>query len=103
MRFDGFDRDEGNLAKCCKHGVSIEEIEDVLCGNPAVRPDPEHSEREIRIRAIGKSQTGRWIFLAFTFRERDNRRLIRPVSARYMHAKEILHYERAEATARFEK
>ena len=31
--------------------------------------------------------------MAFTLRSRAGQRLIRPISARFMHAKEIAHYE----------
>lgn len=34
------------------------------------------------------------MFLVFTIRERHGERFIRPISARYMHQKEIEHYER---------
>lgn len=33
------------------------------------------------------------VFVAFTLRVRAGHRWIRPISARYMHAKEIPHYE----------
>jgi uncharacterized DUF497 family protein len=33
------------------------------------------------------------LFVAFTMRERSGQLMIRPVSARYMHAKEIANYE----------
>ena len=36
--FDGFDWDDGNLEKCFKHGVSLDEIEYVLAGKPIVAP-----------------------------------------------------------------
>ena len=36
------------------------------------------------------------MFVAFTIRERGGRRLVRPVSARYMHRKEIEGYEEKE-------
>lgn len=36
---------------------------------------------------------GRHIFVVFTLRDRGADRLIRPISARYMHRKEIEHYE----------
>ena len=42
MRFDGFDWDAGNFEKCRKHGVSIEEIEAVLRGEPVFSPDEAH-------------------------------------------------------------
>lgn len=91
MKFAGFDWDSGNWPKCGKHGVSREEIEDVLLGAPAVLVDPH--PHEIRMRAIGKTTAGRHVFLAFMVREIDSETKIRPISARYMHQKEIDHYE----------
>ena len=32
----GFDWDEGNLAKCAKHGVPVDEIEALFLAGPAV-------------------------------------------------------------------
>ena len=52
MRFDGFDWDAGNRDKCAKHGVSVGEIEAMFMGSPMIEPDPAHSAREVRIRAI---------------------------------------------------
>ena len=92
---DGFDWDEGNRAKCQKHGVSIEEIEAVLRGQPRVAPDPAHSAYEDRLIAIGRNRHGRPLFVAFTIRERNQQRLIRPITARYMHTREIRRYEAA--------
>lgn len=89
-----FDWDEGNRAKCQKHGVTIEEIESVFADEPAIGPDAAHSTAETRFIAIGRASSGRHVFLAFTWRERDGVQLIRPISARYMHAKEVQHYER---------
>jgi hypothetical protein len=34
------------------------------------------------------------VFLVFTVRLKGGRRLIRPISARYMHAKEVASYEK---------
>ena len=45
------------------------------------------------MRAIGKARSGRYVFLAFTVRAVHGRTLILPISARYMHKKEIDHYE----------
>ncbi|WP_238360546.1 BrnT family toxin [Iningainema tapete] len=39
----GFDWDEGNLKKCQKHGVSIEEIEALFLSEVRIAPDPQHS------------------------------------------------------------
>ncbi len=91
MKFSGFDWDRGNWPKCGKHGVSREEIEEIFESVPAVVADP-HSE-EPRLRAIGKTRSGRYVFLAFMLRTIHGRTLIRPISARYTHKKEIDHYE----------
>ena|SRR5688572_14585838 len=89
----GFDWDAGNRRKCQKHGVSCEEIEALLIGDPMVAPDPKHSAQEDRLIAIGRTAAGRPLFVAFTLRAKAGERLIRPVSARYMHKKEIKRYE----------
>ena len=47
--------------------------------------------------AVGRSGAGRPVFVAFTLRTKNGRRLIRPVTARYMHAKEIAAYEKESA------
>jgi|SRR5579862_970151 len=98
LRVGGFDWDEGNRAKCQKHGVSILEIESLFAHNPLVAPDPKHSVDEDRLIAMGRTSTGRPVFVAFTIRRKNQRRLIRPVTARYMHAKEIAAYDEESAT-----
>ncbi|PIW09003.1 MAG: hypothetical protein COW39_07350 [Comamonadaceae bacterium CG17_big_fil_post_rev_8_21_14_2_50_60_13] len=90
MNISGFEWNDGNWPKCGKHGVSREEIEQVLMGNPAVMPDPHPSEP--RMRAIGTTTAGRFVFLVFMLRKLGNKAVIRPISARYMHQKEIDHY-----------
>ena len=64
-------------------------------------PDPAHSRAETRFKAIGRNETGRYVFMVLTLREQDAALLIRPISARYMHQKEIKHYE--EEIAKVEK
>ena len=91
MKIAGFDWDSGNWPKCGKHGVSREEIEQVLLGEPAVMPDPH--PHEPRLRAIGKTEAGRYVFLVFLLREMDGQAMLRPISARYMHKQEVDHYE----------
>lgn len=90
---DGFDWDEGNRAKYGKHGVSVDEIEALFDSTVLVAPDPKHSGDETRFIAIGRNERGRPMFVAFTFKDRGDFHLIRPVSARYMHAKEVTSYE----------
>ena len=92
--FAGFDWDEGNRAKCQKHGVSIAEIEAMLRGGPRLAPAPRRSASEDRLIAIGRTPAGRALFVALTFRNKGGEWLIRPVSARYMHRKEIEAYEK---------
>jgi uncharacterized protein len=98
LRVSGFDWDEGNRAKCQKHGVPLAEIEALFAHNPRVAPDPKHSAGEDRLIAVGRTATGRPLFVAFTIRTKDKRRIIRPVTARYMHAKEIRAYEKEESS-----
>lgn len=93
----GFDWDDGNRAKCQKHGVTLAEIEALLRGGPRVAPDLKHSADEDRLIAVGRNDAGRPLFVAFTIRTREGRRLLRPVSARYMHVREIERYEAARA------
>jgi uncharacterized DUF497 family protein len=94
LRVSGFDWDEGNRAKCRKHGVSIAQIEALFAHNPRIAPDPKHSVDEDRLIAVGRTSTGRPMFVVFTIRTKNGQRLIRPVTARYMHAKEIAAYEK---------
>ncbi len=93
VQVQGFDWDDGNRVKCQQHGVSIAEVEEVFASVVHTYPDPEHSHTETRFLTIGQTAKGRHVFLAFTFRDHGVKRLIRPISARYMHAKEVKHYE----------
>ena len=96
MKIDGFDWDLGNRVKCQKHGVGIAEIEALFrSGNVLILPDLAHSLDEERLKAVGRTPSGRMIFLGFTLRSRDGLRLARPITARYMHRKEIDDYEKA--------
>ena len=90
----GFDWDAGNRAKCQKHGVPVSEIEGLFDRPLLLVPDLSHSQSEERLRAIGKTAGGRAVFLVFTIRVRAGKRFIRPISARYMHGKEVRHYEK---------
>ena len=91
--FAGFDSDKGNREKCQKHGVSAAEVEGIFSRPLRIVPDAVHSETEERLWGIGKTASGRSVFLVFTIRERGGKRFIRPVSARYMHRKEVRNYE----------
>jgi uncharacterized DUF497 family protein len=95
LQFGGFDWDKGNRTKCQKHGVSIADIEAVFTHAPRIAPDPTHSADEDRLIAVGTTSLGRPLFVAFTMRTTGGRRLIRPVTARYMHAREAAAYEKS--------
>ena len=62
----GFDSHRGKLEKCRQHGVEIADIEAMFRRLLWVIPDPAHSHREGRLRAIGTDRKGRHIFAAFT-------------------------------------
>src|SRR5271170_2943057 len=94
LRVEGFDWDDGNRAKCQKHGVSIAEIEALFRGDLRIAPDPKHSYHEDRMIAVGRTESGRPVFVAFAIRTQGARRLVRPVSARYMHREEVAAYEK---------
>jgi len=95
----GFDWDGGNRKKCTKHGVSIRTIEELFAGEMTVFPDAGHSRVEERLKAIGKTRAGRHVFVVFTLRKRGDRLLIRPIGARFMHKREVAHYEKETAKA----
>jgi uncharacterized DUF497 family protein len=88
----GFDWDEGNSGKNWeKHGVTDVECEEVFFNRHlVVRFDSSHStETERRWRALGQTDDGRYLLVAFTLRNR----LIRVISARNMTRKERAVYE----------
>jgi uncharacterized protein len=94
-RIAGFEWDAGNRTKCQKHGVTIDEIEDLFQSRfLAVEPDVLNSVVEKRYRAIGMTGGKRHVFVVFTLRSRLGDVFIRPISARYMHKKEIETYEK---------
>lgn len=93
----GFDWDEGNRTKCQKHGLIVDDIEAVLKGDVWLGADQNHSTVETRYVAMGRGGGVRPIFVVFTLRLRGEKLLIRPISARYMHRKEIRRYEKEVA------
>ena len=90
-KIEGFDWDQGNIDKnWLKHEVTIQECEQVFFNKPfLVSPNPEHSQNEIRLRALGRSHNNRLLFMAFTIRKN----LIRVISVRDMNRKEKKQYE----------
>ncbi|HYU11069.1 MAG TPA: BrnT family toxin [Stellaceae bacterium] len=100
MLVAGFDWDRANRDKCQKHGVSIDAIEAAFRKPIAVVPDPAHSGVEERFKAIGVTDEGRHILIVFALRIREGETFIRPISARYMHRREVRYYEEAAAKIR---
>jgi uncharacterized DUF497 family protein len=94
MQFNGFNWDKGNREKCQQHGVSIHEIESVFSRPVVILPDKENLAGEQRFRAIGSTAEKRKAFIVFTLRHQGNSVLLRPISARYMHKREIDNYEK---------
>ncbi|HEX7153917.1 MAG TPA: BrnT family toxin [Thermoanaerobaculia bacterium] len=89
--WEGFDWDDGNIGKNWpKHSVADWEIEEVFFNMPiAFGGDDAHSQLEPRYYTLGQTNRGRWLFVAFTVRGR----LVRPISARDMNARERRIYE----------
>ena len=77
-----------------KHGMTIDDIESVFSSSITILPDKPNLQGEIRYRAIGETAKGRKAFIIFTLRERAHKKLLRPISARFMHKDEVEHYEK---------
>ena len=81
---------EGNILKCQKHEVSIGEVKSLFESvDLQIEPNIANSKIEERFNAIGRTVEGRSVFLVFTIRNHEIEILIRPMSARYLHQKEI--------------
>lgn len=93
---EGFDWDEGNIAKSLvKHHITPEQSEEVfLDPNLVTLDDPEHSSTETRFLTIGKSREGKLLSVVFTLR----RHRIRIISARRASHKEQKLYEKTAQT-----
>jgi uncharacterized DUF497 family protein len=85
-RCAGFDWNDGNVGKNWeKHPVSDGECEQAFFNQPLVAmPDHEHSNEEDRILMLGKTESGRRLFVVCTIRGN----LIRVISARNMTRRE---------------
>jgi uncharacterized DUF497 family protein len=83
---EGFEWDDGNINKnWLKHNVSPAECEQLFFNRPLViQDDIKHAEAEKRFYALGRTDSKRPLFIAFTVR---NTR-IRVISARDMSRKE---------------
>jgi uncharacterized DUF497 family protein len=83
----GFEWDEGNRTKNWdEHDVSEAECEQVFFNRPVIaRRDTGHSEIEARFYVLGRTDTGRHLFVAVT---------IRVISARDVTGAEKQRYQR---------
>jgi uncharacterized DUF497 family protein len=90
-----FDWDGGNAEKnWLRHRVSQAEGEQVFFNRPLVVADDElHSGSEIRHYALGRTDAGRLLFIAYTLRGEK----VRIISARDMTRREREEYEYARA------
>lgn len=84
--FEGFDWTGGNAEKNWdRHQVSPLEVEQVFFNSPLLAGEDEaHSQQEKRLFALGQTDEGRELFIAFTIRGRK----LRVVSARDMSRRE---------------
>lgn len=73
-------------------GVTFE-LESAFYKTLHIFPDLKHSQNEERYIALGVTNEGRRIFVAFTLRKIGEKTYIRPISSRYMHQKEVDYYE----------
>ena len=94
-KISGFDWDDGNSRKSEeKHSVSMAEAEQLFFNEPLLLlEDAKHSQHEIRIHALGKTDEGRLLHVTFTLRRGGEK--IRVISARDMHKKERNSYEQS--------
>lgn len=90
----GFEWDAGNERKNEKHGVTMVETEQVFFNAPLLLlEDAAHSQNELRIHALGRTDAARALHITFTLRKSGQ--LIRVISARDMHRKERAIYDQA--------
>lgn len=87
----GFEWDKGNSSKnLVRHGVSDSECEQIFFNQPFISgSDVRHSNEEPRHYALGRTDSGRRLFIVYTVRNR----LIRVISARDMSRKEKRAFE----------
>lgn len=87
-RIQGFQWDAGNGRKNLdKHDVSQAEAEQVFFNQPILLlVDQRHSADEARFHALGKTDDGRRLLIAFTLRQDET--FIRVISARDMNRRE---------------
>lgn len=97
-KITGFEWDKWNLDKSYqKHNISPKEAEEVFVDdNSLVLPDIKHSQKEDRFIIIGRITSGLNLFVVFAVRGKN----IRIISARKMHRKEVLIYEKIKKNSK---
>lgn len=92
-RLEGFDWNQGDVRKSAeKHQVSQSEAEQIFFNDPLlISENVGHSARELRLHALGRTDTERLLHITFTLR--GDGKLIRVISARPMNRKERVRYE----------
>ncbi|MEP7328705.1 MAG: BrnT family toxin [Betaproteobacteria bacterium] len=94
-RIVGFDWDSGNSRKNVNHGVSQSEAEQVFFDPRLLMvPDLVHAAGETRFHALSQTIEGRYLHVTLTLRSSEA--LIRVISARDMHRKERVNYDRKD-------
>jgi uncharacterized DUF497 family protein len=90
-RCEGFDWDHGNRDKNWRgRRVTDAECEQIFFSEPLIAgKDFEHTRGELRFFVLGQTDAGRFLFVAFTIRNR----LIRVISARDMTRREMRRYK----------
>jgi len=87
-----FQWDTGNIRKnLVKHNVTTQEAEEIFVLKPFyIKQDTKHSSvTEQRYKGLGKTKSGRLLFVAFTIRDRQ----VRVISVRDMKQIERRSYE----------
>ena len=88
----GFEWDNGNETKNAKHKVTCQQAEEIFSNAPLwIIDDVAHSKLEERGRAIGTTDGGQVLVIAFTLRAGGTK--IRVISARTASRKERTEYE----------
>jgi uncharacterized DUF497 family protein len=88
--WNGFDWDEGNSNKNWhRHRVSDGECEEPFFNVPLILAADPRRYPEERFLALGRTDSDRWLYIAFTIRNRS----IRVISARDMTKNEVRKYE----------
>lgn len=91
-----FQWDEGNKTKIYKRNITINDCEQAFNSDKIfIQRDHLHSETEDRYVLINQPKYYRHLFIVFTIRNN----LVRIISARYMHRKEIKSYEEKASTS----